>query len=219
MRHAASVWERDFVEKLAEIGTVSGKSSPVVFHDSKTGVRVVVHGDDFAFLGFEDRAAACETSASEVVPIEGEGHPERRCERQEGGGHPQPQVGLEYETDEHAQKVWSGCGLESMSKGLDTPSIVEDSGNHNEDDECLNPQEVGEFRGGQGQLLGQGPARHPVCDQGSVQVHVETNETLLGEIEKDRSISVGTSQSNHAIQERWKLGRQQGLTAIGLGAE
>ena len=33
MRQAASAWERDFVEKLAEIGMVSGKSSPVVFHD------------------------------------------------------------------------------------------------------------------------------------------------------------------------------------------
>ena len=53
MRQAASAWERDFVEKLAEIGMVSGKGSPVVFHHSKTGVRAVVHGDDFAFLGFE----------------------------------------------------------------------------------------------------------------------------------------------------------------------
>ena len=55
---------------------------------------------------------------------------------------------IEYEADEqHAQKVWSGCGLESTSTGLDTPSIREDSGNHNEDDECLNPQDVKEFRG------------------------------------------------------------------------
>ena len=31
---------------------------------------------------------------------------------------------IEYEADEqHAQKVWSGCGLGSTSKGLDTPSI------------------------------------------------------------------------------------------------
>ena len=32
---------------------MSGKSSPVIFHDPKTGVRAVVHGDDFTFLGFE----------------------------------------------------------------------------------------------------------------------------------------------------------------------
>ena len=32
---------------------MSGKCSPVIFHDPKTGVRAVVHGDDFTFLGFE----------------------------------------------------------------------------------------------------------------------------------------------------------------------
>ena len=32
------------------------------------------------------------------------------------------------------------------------------------------------------------------------EVHVETNETLLVEIKEDRPISLGTSQSNHAIQ-------------------
>ena len=71
--------------------------------------------------------------------------------------------------------------------------------------------------GGQGQLLGPGPARHPVCDEGSVQVHVETKETLLVKIEQDRPISLGTSQSNHAIQERSKLGRHQGLYRQRLG--
>ena len=38
--------------------------------------------------------------------------------------------------------AWKAC-----RKELDTPSIREDSGHHNEDDECLNPQEVKEFRG------------------------------------------------------------------------
>ena len=52
-REAASAWKRDFVKKLAEIGMMIGKSSPVIFHDPKTGVRAVVHGDDFTFLGFE----------------------------------------------------------------------------------------------------------------------------------------------------------------------
>ena len=67
--------------------------------------------------------------------------------------------------------------------------------------------------GGWGQKFGPGPARHPVCDQGSVQVHVETNETLLGKIEEDRPISLGTSQSNDAIQ----AGRHQGLYRRRLG--
>ena len=33
---------------------------------------------------------------------------------------------IEYEAEEqHAWKVWSGCGLRSMSKGLDRPSVRE----------------------------------------------------------------------------------------------
>ena len=86
----------------------------------------------------------------EVVPIEDEGHPERRCERREDGGHSQPQVVLEGEL--HRVRSRRTACLESLvwvwtSKVLDSPGIREDSGNHNEDDECLNPQEVKEFRG------------------------------------------------------------------------
>ena len=108
---------------------------------------------------------------------------------------------IEYEADEqHAQKVWSGCGLECTSKGLDAPSIRKDSGNHNEDDECLNPQEVKEFRG----LVAR--ANHLTQDRPDIQFATKeacrcmTNETLLGEIKEDRAISLGTSQSNHATQ-------------------
>ena len=86
---------------------------------------------------------------------------------------------IEYGAGEqHAQKVWSGCGLESTS------SFREDSGNHNQDDECLNPHEVKEFRGlvARASYLAQDRTIQFATKEGSVQVHVETNETLLGEI-------------------------------------
>ena len=53
MRQTASAWERDSVEKLAELSIVSGRSSPVVFHNPRTGKSAVVHGDDFTFLALE----------------------------------------------------------------------------------------------------------------------------------------------------------------------
>ena len=153
MRQAASAWERDFVEKLAEIGMVSGKSSPVVFHDPKTGVRAVVHGDDFTFLGFETELQQVKRELEKsyqlkVRAILGDDVKDEKTVVILNRKLVWKEDCIEYEADEqHAQKVWSGCGLERKSKGLDTPSIREDSGNHNEDDECLNPQEVKEFRG------------------------------------------------------------------------
>ena len=54
MRPAASAWERDYTEKLIGIGFKAGKSAPTVFFHPDKGVRCVVHGDDFTFLGFEE---------------------------------------------------------------------------------------------------------------------------------------------------------------------
>ena len=55
MRHAASAWEKDFSNKLAECGLMVGESSPVVFSSFGGDVRCVVHRDDFTFLAFEDQ--------------------------------------------------------------------------------------------------------------------------------------------------------------------
>jgi len=51
MRPAANAWEKEYVGKLSTIGFERGKYSPVVFYNSVTGVRCVVHGDDFTFMG------------------------------------------------------------------------------------------------------------------------------------------------------------------------
>ena len=52
MRPAAQAWEKDFVAKLVgEAGFVKGRASSSVFHNPDTGVRLVVWGDDFTFLG------------------------------------------------------------------------------------------------------------------------------------------------------------------------
>ena len=86
-------------------------------------------------------------------------------------------------------------------KGLDTPSIREDSGNHNEDDECLNPQEVKQFRG----LVAR--ANYLAQDRPDIQFAKEVCRCMSKptrrcweKLKKDRPMSLGTSQSDHAIQ-------------------
>jgi len=51
MRQAASAWERDYSDKLTEIGFAKGIAAPTVFYWEERGVRCVVHGDDFTFSG------------------------------------------------------------------------------------------------------------------------------------------------------------------------
>ena len=55
-RDAASNWEDKYAH-LIRCGSVQGKSSPCIFFNEQKGLRVVVHGDDFTFLGDD---AACD---------------------------------------------------------------------------------------------------------------------------------------------------------------
>ena len=51
MRPAASAWEDDFSEKLADMGLEKGRATPTAFYHRGKEVRCVVHGDDFTFMG------------------------------------------------------------------------------------------------------------------------------------------------------------------------
>ena len=52
-RDAAKNWEYEYVEWLMSIGFVSGRASPCVFYHAVKGLRLMVHGDDFTILGYE----------------------------------------------------------------------------------------------------------------------------------------------------------------------
>jgi hypothetical protein len=54
MRGAAQGWENEFTEKLESIGFTRGKSTPVVFYREADETRLVVHGDDFTYLGYPE---------------------------------------------------------------------------------------------------------------------------------------------------------------------
>ena len=51
MRKAGQAWEDHYADKLEAIGFARGIAAPTVFYNKETKVRVVVHGDDFTFLG------------------------------------------------------------------------------------------------------------------------------------------------------------------------
>jgi hypothetical protein len=54
MRGAAQGWEKEFGEKLVSIGFTQGKSTPVAFYRESDDTSLVVHGDDFTFLGYPE---------------------------------------------------------------------------------------------------------------------------------------------------------------------
>ncbi len=53
-RDAAQNWEMEYTEMFVGLGFRLGVTSPCAFHRVERGVRIVVHGDDFAILGKEN---------------------------------------------------------------------------------------------------------------------------------------------------------------------
>ena len=51
---AAQNWEDTYSEWLISFGFIRGKASPCVFYHPGRSLRVVVHGDDFTILGWEE---------------------------------------------------------------------------------------------------------------------------------------------------------------------
>ena len=56
---AAANWEYKYSSHLVANGFMQGKVSPCVFWKPKTGVRCVVHGDDFTFAGTDYELEKC----------------------------------------------------------------------------------------------------------------------------------------------------------------
>jgi hypothetical protein len=69
MRPAAQAWEKDYSHRLQEEGLERGLYSPVVFFNKATELRLVVHGDDFTFLGYENDLDEIEAKMSSWYDI------------------------------------------------------------------------------------------------------------------------------------------------------
>ena len=53
MRPAARGWEEDYAKRSKEEGFAQGKANATIFHNKELGIKCVVHGNDFTFLGEE----------------------------------------------------------------------------------------------------------------------------------------------------------------------
>jgi len=127
MRPAAKGWEKEYTEQLSSIGFVRGKYSAVVFVNKETGVRCVVHGDDFTFTGSKGELMVVKRKMEEwwVIKLRGilggeEGDDTvvtilgRRLRWTE--------VGVEYQADpKHAKMVIEDMGLKEDSRSVESP--------------------------------------------------------------------------------------------------
>ena len=132
MRKAAAGWEEEYANKLVDVGFERGRGAPTAFHNRRSGVRVVVHGDDFTFAGEGEELQKMKTRMREWYDIKDRGTMGSdvddiktitilgRTLRWTAGG-------LEYEAGaEHVQKVLEAEGLDEGSKAAVSPAVKDD---------------------------------------------------------------------------------------------
>ena len=159
MRKAASAWEEDYVDKLLKVGFKRDKSASTVFWNETTGVRLVVHGDDFTFSGEEHHLNEMKRLMGDWYEIKDRGTMGsgtfdikevvilgRRLRWTKGG--------LEYEADpKHRKDLMKDAGLDEGSKAATGPAVKERA--EDEQAEAVELQDAGEktkFRGGAAKL-------------------------------------------------------------------
>lgn len=132
MRGAASAWGADYTKRLKAEGFVEGVSAPTVFYNPDTCTRVVVHGDDFTFLGYGDELEKIKAKMAHWYELKVRGvlgtDPgdakkisllNREIEITEAG--------LTYRADpKHAELIWEKLGLRRDSRGSTTAFVREE---------------------------------------------------------------------------------------------
>ena len=151
MRQAASAWETDYADNLQAIGSRRGRAAPTAFVNLEKGVRLVVWGDDFTFLGRDrDLKEAAEQMKKwyeiKVRAMLGPEAGDDKDVRILGRVLKWEPDCLTYRADErHAMAIWAGLGLQPTSKGLDSPLLKEEC-DAKEDDEVLDEKGAKSYR-------------------------------------------------------------------------
>jgi hypothetical protein len=151
MRPAARAWEEDYATRLIAIGFRRGKASATTFTNDETGIRIVVHGDDFTLLGYEeDLKALAELMKTwyELV-VRGMLGPDERDDKEieilNRTIRWEPE-GIRITADpKHAKNILEKCGLEANSKSLTCPGTKDDQAEEG-DEEDLQGGEATEYR-------------------------------------------------------------------------
>ena len=152
MRPAASAWKDHYAAKLKGDGFTRCKAAPTAFVNLETGVRLVVWGDDFTFLGRErslkqmaDRMA--KWYEIKVRAIMGPGAADdkevrilNRLIRWEGGK-------ITYAADDkHVVKIMDELGFDGDTKGIDMAIKKNYDDGDLEADELLDNAEAKRYR-------------------------------------------------------------------------
>jgi hypothetical protein len=158
MRKAAAGWEEDYSRRLVEAGFTRGRAVPTAFYNRKTGVRLVVHGDDFTFSGERKELEAVRELMRGWYDIKDRGI------MGSGGGEIKEvtilgrtlrwvEGGLEYEADEgHRRKIMEMEGLSERSNAAPGPAVREDGSVEVWGAEELSGGAAKEFRSGAASL-------------------------------------------------------------------
>ena len=153
MRKAASGWEEDYSKRLEAEGFRRGKAAPTLFWNPRTGVKVVVHGDDFTMSGVKGELEAMRRKMAEWYDIKdrgimGSAGDEIKEVKILGRTVRWTKTGIEYEADQsHRRELMKRMGLDEKSKAAVSAAVKV-----NEEDaaaECvgLEGDDKKEFRG------------------------------------------------------------------------
>ena len=151
MRGAAQGWETEFTEKLESIGFKRGTSTPVVFHREEDDAILVVHGDDFTFLGLpkelkEIRKCMESWWDLKLRAIIGDGPGDDKTVTILNRNLTWDGSGFDLTADpKHREEVLKEFGLTEESRGLSVP-IEHDEAATEEDLEPLEGGEIRRFR-------------------------------------------------------------------------
>lgn len=147
-RDAAQNWECEYAEFMVKTGFKRGDAVPCEFYHVQSGVRVVVHGDDFTILGDEKGLNWFQKEIKKRFEVKvrgriGPGVKDDKSIRLLNRVFEWSKEGIKVEADQrHAELIVQDMGLNLGSKGLTTPGVkVYDLGG-----EELTKEEVVKYR-------------------------------------------------------------------------
>ena len=155
MRPAGKAWEEHYAQRLQEAGFARGVAAPTLFRCKATGVRVVVHGDDFAFLGTHAELVKMKDAMSSWYEIKfrgimGSDSEDLREVTILGRTLGWTKDGIELEADaRHRVELLAQFGLNETSNALTSPVIRETDGL---EEGILDPEEATKYRAGAARL-------------------------------------------------------------------
>ena len=123
-----------------------------MFFNAKTAVRLVVHGDDFTYIGTKEELEKIKEKMREWYVIKdrgtmGSGKNEIKEVTILGRTVRWTAEGLEYEVDvRHRRRIMEAEGLEEDSKAVPSPAMNEDNGKAELDEKDLDTDEHRRFR-------------------------------------------------------------------------